>query len=88
MVKLFWVSIVLGIVFTNLIDIDAYHINETELSLLEAHEASFSLVATNPHMVGITIIHSAAAKGAGTNSNPFLIFIFHLISSFHLGKFN
>ncbi|XP_073223185.1 pectin acetylesterase 12-like isoform X1 [Cicer arietinum] len=64
MVKLFWVSIVLGIVFTNLIDIDAYHINETELSLLEAHEASFSLVATNPHMVGITIIHSAAAKGA------------------------
>ncbi|KAL5068699.1 hypothetical protein RYX36_019586 [Vicia faba] len=64
MVKLFWVSIVIALVFIKLVD--AYHINETELSILEAHEGySFSSNLVNqPRMVGITFIQSAAAKGA------------------------
>ncbi|GAU21580.1 hypothetical protein TSUD_35430 [Trifolium subterraneum] len=59
MVNLSWVCIVIGLVY-----VDAYHINETELSILEAHEASFSFAVNQPHMVGITFIQSAAAKGA------------------------
>lgn len=66
----FWVGIVtvIGLVFSNWVDgLSAYHINETELSLLEAHEASLSsLVGRNPLMVGLTLIQTAAAKGAGT----------------------
>jgi len=67
MVNLFWVCIVIALVFTNWVDANAYyHINETELSILEAHEASsFSSLVAQPHMVGITLIQSAAAKGAG-----------------------
>lgn len=66
MVNLFWVCIVIALVFTNWVDANAYyHINETELSTLEAHEASsFSSLVAQPHMVGITLIQSAAAKGA------------------------
>lgn len=64
MVKLFWVTIVIGLVFIKWVD--AYHINETELSILEAHEGySFSNLVNQPRMVGITLIQSAAAKGAG-----------------------
>ncbi|KAK7269492.1 hypothetical protein RIF29_22222 [Crotalaria pallida] len=44
--------------------LETYHINETELFSLEAHEASASLVRRNPLMVGITLIQGAAAKGA------------------------
>ncbi|CAL5208733.1 unnamed protein product [Lathyrus oleraceus] len=63
MVKLFWVTIVIGLVFIKWVD--AYHINETELSILEAHEGySFSNLVNQPRMVGITLIQSAAAKGA------------------------
>jgi hypothetical protein len=64
MVNLFWVCIVIGFVFINWVHA-SYHINETELSILEAHEASFSFAVAQPHMVGITLIQSAAAKGAG-----------------------
>lgn len=79
MANIFWVGIVIALVFTNWVD--AYHINETELSLLEAHEASISLIGRNPLMVGLTLIHTAAAKGAGTiqfQPSFFLICLVHL----------
>lgn len=73
MASLFWVGIViLLVVFTNWVDgfveeeYEYLHFNETELSLLEAHEASLSLVGENPLLVGLTLIQNAAAKGAGT----------------------
>jgi len=44
-----------------------HHFNETELSLLEAQEQAYSsLRGRFPLMVGLTLIQSAAAKGAGT----------------------
>ncbi|KAI4349852.1 hypothetical protein L6164_010400 [Bauhinia variegata] len=63
MANLLWLGIVLGLVFSNWVDgFEGYHFNETELSLLEAHEAS--LLGGNPLMVGLTLIQAAAAKGA------------------------
>jgi hypothetical protein len=75
MVKLFWVGIATGLVFTNLVygfvGYDQYHFNETEeFFLLEAHEHeslySSSLLEGNgnPLLVGLTLIHNAASKGA------------------------
>ena len=67
----FYVGIVIVLlVFDNWVsgsEASQYHyINETELSLLEAREASVSLVGMKPLMVGLTLIQGAAAKGAGT----------------------
>ncbi|GAU11395.1 hypothetical protein TSUD_343860 [Trifolium subterraneum] len=76
MVKLFMVCIATGLVFTNLVygfvvGYDQYHFNETEeLLLLETHEHesfySSSLLEgnENPLLVGLTLIHNAASKGA------------------------
>jgi len=84
MAKLFWVFIAIGLVFTNLV-YAIYQFNETEeLFLLEAHEHASSFLEGNgnPLLVGLTLIHNAAAKGAGTtlllptdntyNLSPFL----------------
>ncbi|TKY52366.1 Pectin acetylesterase 12 [Spatholobus suberectus] len=67
--NLFWLGIVAALVFSFWVDaLSAYqyhHFNETELSLLEAQEqASSSLLGRTPLMVGLTLIQSAAAKGA------------------------
>ncbi|KAE9618893.1 hypothetical protein Lal_00046939 [Lupinus albus] len=63
MEKHFWVGVI--IVLSNFVHaFETYHINETELFFLEAHEESVSLVGRNPLMVGITLIQAAAAKGA------------------------
>lgn len=70
--NIFWVGIVIGLVFSNWVDglatYDQYHyMNETELSLLEANEASSpSLVGRGPLMVGLTLIQNAWTKRAGT----------------------
>ena len=61
-------GIVIVVAFSNWVDgfdgFTEYHFNETELSLLEAHEQS--LVGRSPLMVGLTLIQSAGVKGAGT----------------------
>lgn len=87
MSRLFWVGIAIAIalVFSNWVDgfegyYEHHHFNETELSLLEAHEASFSFVGGNPLLVGLTLIQNAAAKGAGTTDQPLLFplnFVFY-----------
>ncbi|XP_057427725.1 pectin acetylesterase 10-like [Lotus japonicus] len=68
--NIFWVGIVIGLVFSNWVDglatYDQYHyMNETELSLLEANEASSpSLVGRRPLMIGLTLIQNAWTKRA------------------------
>ncbi|KAJ7977792.1 Pectin acetylesterase [Quillaja saponaria] len=73
MVNLFWVGVVIGLVFSywadgfvnnsNWVDgFSEYHYNETEMSILEAFEASAAVA--NPLMVGLTLIRGAGAKGA------------------------
>ena len=61
--------IAIGLVFSNwVVGYEQYNFNETELSLLEAHEASLSYAGTernNLLLVGLTLIQNAAAKGAG-----------------------
>lgn len=65
MSKLLWVGVVIALVFSKWVDaFEDYHFNETELSALELHEAS--LIGRSPLLVGLTLIQSAAAKGAGT----------------------
>lgn len=69
--NLFWPAIVAALVFGFWVDaFTAYkyhHFNGTEFSLLEAQEQAFSsLTGRSPLMVGLTLIPSAAAKGAGT----------------------
>lgn len=80
MAKLFCVGIaIVLVVFSNWVDgfVEYEHVNfnETELSLLEAHEASLSLVGENPLLVGLTLIQNAAAKGAGSYINLIAIFL-------------
>ncbi|KAI4301643.1 hypothetical protein L6164_034901 [Bauhinia variegata] len=63
MANLLWLGIVSGLFFSSWVGgLEGYYLNETELSLLVAQEASLS-VGNHP-MVGLTLIHSAAAKGA------------------------
>ncbi|XP_028779408.1 pectin acetylesterase 10 [Neltuma alba] len=63
MANLVWVGIVIGLAFSEWVHGFAdHHFNETELSLLEAHEAS--LAGPNPLLVGLTLIPGASAKGA------------------------
>ncbi|WVY98335.1 hypothetical protein V8G54_030486 [Vigna mungo] len=67
--NLFWPGIVAALVFGFWVDaFSAYqyhHFNGTEFSLLEAQEQAFSsLTGRSPLMVGLTLIPSAAAKGA------------------------
>lgn len=69
--NLFWPCIVAALVFSFWVDAFSeyqyHHFNETELSLLEAQEQAYSsLLGKFPLMVGLTLIQSAAAKGAGT----------------------
>jgi len=89
MAKLFWVFIAIGLVITNLVygfelgyGQQHHFFNETEeLFLLEAHEHASSFLEDNgyPLLVGLTLIHNAAAKGAGTilllpmNNTTFLL---------------
>lgn len=86
MERVLWVDIAIGlVVFSNWVDGFVgyeHHFNETELSLLEAHEASLSYAGTernNLLLVGLTLIQNAAAKGAGNNlisiSTLFYLFI-------------
>jgi len=83
MERVLWVGIAIGLVFSNwVVGYEQYHFNETELSLLEAHEASLSYAGTernNLLLVGLTLIQNAAAKGAGNNlisiSTLFYLFI-------------
>ncbi|KAL1312886.1 hypothetical protein HN51_039458 [Arachis hypogaea] len=66
--KLFWlaIAIAIGLVLSNWVHgfqgYEYHHLNETEPSLLEAHESS--LFQSNTLFVGLTLIHTAAAKGA------------------------
>lgn len=71
MAKHFWLFIAIGLVIINLVYGQQHHFfNETEeLFLLEAHEHATSFLEEgngNPLLVGFTLIHNAAAKGAGT----------------------
>ncbi|CAL0300161.1 unnamed protein product [Lupinus luteus] len=80
MEKHLWIGIIIvtGLVFSNLVhSFETYHINATELSLLEAHEQSVSLVGRNPLMVGITLIQAAAAKGAVCTDGTLPAYHFH-----------
>jgi len=65
MMKLFWVWVVTAFLFhrgvTGFLDF-----NETEPSIIEAYEYGVSKLNYNPLMVGLTLIHNAGAKGAGT----------------------
>ncbi|XP_027934380.1 pectin acetylesterase 12-like [Vigna unguiculata] len=67
--NLFWAAIVAALVFGFWVDASSayqyHHFNETEFSLLEAQEQAYSsLLGRSPLMVGLTLIPSAAAKGA------------------------
>ncbi|XP_021898967.1 pectin acetylesterase 12-like isoform X1 [Carica papaya] len=63
MKKLLWVLAVAGLAFCTLVD-GFMELNETQLSLIEAYDYGVSKVNYNPLMVGLTLITSAAAKGA------------------------
>lgn len=67
MANILWVGILVGLVFSIWVDgFEEYHLfNETELSILEAREDEASLVGGSPLLVGLTLIQSAGAKGAG-----------------------
>jgi len=86
MARVFWTAIAIALAFTNWVHgFGGYyepHFNETELSLLEAHEASLSYAGSNLLLVGLTLIQNAAAKGAGNHliSTFVVLFIFHFIS--------
>lgn len=67
--NLFWLGIVSTLVFSFWVDgfsaYEYHHFNETEFSLLEAKEQAYSsLLGRFPLMVGLTLIQSAASKGA------------------------
>ncbi|KAG2402444.1 Pectin acetylesterase [Vigna angularis] len=67
--NLFWPGIVAALVFGFWVDafsaFQYHYFNETEFSLLEAREQPYSsLIGRSPLMVGLTLIPSAAAKGA------------------------
>lgn len=69
--NLFWLGIVSALVFSFWVDgfsaYEYHHFNETEFSLLEAKEQAYSsLPGRFPLMVGLTLIQSAASKGAGS----------------------
>ncbi|WVZ05340.1 hypothetical protein V8G54_018686 [Vigna mungo] len=68
MARVFWTAIAIALVFSSWVDgFEGYYehqFNETELSLLEAHEASLSYAGSNLLLVGLTLVQNAAAKGA------------------------
>jgi len=86
MARVFWTAIAIALVFSNWVDgFEGYYehqFNETELSLLEAHEASLSYAGSNLLLVGLTLVQNAAAKGAGNHlvQTFVILFIFHFIS--------
>ncbi|KAK8486164.1 hypothetical protein V6N11_019987 [Hibiscus sabdariffa] len=61
--KLFGVWVVLAFAFAQLVTA-FLDFNETELSFLESLEYGASKINYNPLMVGLTLIHTAGAKGA------------------------
>ncbi|GMI84420.1 Pectin Acetyesterase 12 [Hibiscus trionum] len=61
--KLFGVWVVLAFAFSQLVTA-FLDFNETELSILESLEYGASKINHNPLMVGLTLIHTAGAKGA------------------------
>lgn len=66
--KLSWVGIVVGLCLGEMVSgNELVGFNATELSHFEAHGASLAN-ANEPLMVGLTLIQSAAAKGAGNTS--------------------
>lgn len=85
MVKLLWVGIVIGLVFSNWVDgFEELRLNETAMSLFEAEAYGVSKAAIVPNalMVGLTLIQGAGAKGAGT-----FFFYYHCKFSFFLPFF-
>jgi hypothetical protein len=85
MVKLLWVGIVIGLVFSNWVDgFEELRLNGTAMSLFEAEAYGVSKAAIVPNalMVGLTLIHGAGAKGAGT-----FFFYYHCKFSFFLPFF-
>ncbi|KAH1229474.1 Pectin acetylesterase 12 [Glycine soja] len=67
--NLFWLGIVAALVFSFWVDsfsaYEYHHFNETEFSLLESQEqVHSSLLGRTSLMVGLTVIQSAAGKGA------------------------
>lgn len=61
--KLFWFWVVIGVVSWDVVDgSELLHFNGTELPYLEYYGVS---QVNNPVMVGLTLITSAGAKGAG-----------------------
>ncbi|KAG5133124.1 hypothetical protein JHK82_024312 [Glycine max] len=67
--NLLWFGIVAALVFSFWVDsfsaYEYHHFNETELSLLESQEqVHSSLLGRTSVMVGLTVIQSAAGKGA------------------------
>lgn len=69
--NLLWFGIVAALVFSFWVDsfsaYEYHHFNETEFSLLESQEqVHSSLLGRTSLMVGLTVIQSAAGKGAGT----------------------
>jgi hypothetical protein len=84
MVKLLWVGIVIGLVFSNWVDgFEELRLNGTAMSLFEAEAYGVSKAAIVPNalMVGLTLIHGAGAKGAGTFS--FFLFLKKKIKLFY-----
>jgi hypothetical protein len=85
MVKLLWVGIVIGLVFSNWVDgFEELRLNGTAMSLFEAEAYGVSKAAIVPNalMVGLTLIHGAGAKVAGT-----FFFYYHCKFSFFLPFF-
>ncbi|XP_048137060.1 pectin acetylesterase 10-like isoform X1 [Rhodamnia argentea] len=63
--KLLWVGIAVGLCLREMVNgYERVGFNATELSHFEAHGTSSLAVANDPLMVGLTLIQSAAAKGA------------------------
>lgn len=79
-VSVLWIGILIGLVFGNWVDgfEEILSFNETAMSFLdtehmEAYGASKAASASDDLMVGLTLIQSAGAKGAGTF---FLLYIY------------
>lgn len=66
--KILWFGIAVLVVFSKWVEgfegSDVFYHNETMMSLMEGY--GVSKAGYNPLMVGLTLIHGASAKGAGT----------------------
>lgn len=83
--KLLWVWIVLPFAFAQLVTA-FFDFNETELSLIESLEYGASKINYNPLMVGLTLIHTAGAKGAGTFPTIYFFIFYSRFRLFFLPK--